>query len=125
MPDPAVPLGPPSSTVPVLTLEVERRPDQVALVRCHGRLVAGATDILFSEVGPLFADYRRVVLDLSDLKHTDSMGLGALVRLCVAAMSAGSSLELVNLSQQIRALLGLTHLLDVFTVIGENRVKMM
>ena len=53
------------------------------------------------------------------------MGLGALVRLYVAAKSAGSSLELTHLSQQIRNLLGLTHLLDVFTVIGENRVKIM
>ena len=110
---------------PILSIEVERRPDGVAIVRCHGRLIAGATDVLSSGVRPLFADCRRIILDLSDLKHTDSMGLGALVRLFVSARSAGSSVELVNLSQQIRNLLGLTHLLDVFTVIGENRVKMM
>lgn len=117
MPDTAAPS--------VLSLEVERCPDGVAIVHCHGKLIAGATDILIAGVRPLLSGHKRVVLDLSDLKHTDSMGLGALVRLCVAARSAGCSLELTHLSQQIRNLLGLTHLLDVFTIVGENRVKMM
>jgi anti-anti-sigma factor len=112
-------------SVPVLSLEVERGSNQVAVVRCYGRLVAGATDILFSGVRPLFPEYRSLVLDLSELQHTDSMGLGALIRLCVSARSAGCELELVNLSRQIRALLGLTHLIDIFTAVGENRLKIM
>jgi anti-anti-sigma factor len=65
------------------------------------------------------------VLDLSDLKHTDSMGLGTLVRLYVGAKSAGCRLELMHLNKQIRHLLGLTNLFDVFTIIGENGVKFM
>jgi anti-sigma B factor antagonist len=114
-----------AAATPVLTIEVERCPDSVAVVRCHGRLVAGVTDILVNGVRPLLSENKRVVLDLSDLQHTDSMGLGALVRLYVAAKSAGCSLELTHLSQQIRNLLGLTHLLDVFTIIGESGVKLM
>ena len=94
-------------------------------MRCHGKLVAGVTDVLLNGVRPLIPNNKRIILDLSDLRHTDSTGLGALVRLYVAAKSAGSSLELTHLSQQIRNLLGLTHLLDVFTIIGENRVKIM
>jgi anti-anti-sigma factor len=66
-----------------------------------------------------------VILDLSDLKHTDSMGLGALVKLYVTSKSAGSSLELKNLSQQIQNLLGMTNLLDTFTVIAERNIKLM
>jgi anti-anti-sigma factor len=110
---------------PVFTFEVEECPDSVAVVRCHGKLVAGLTDVLQSGVRPLFANHTRVVLDLSDLKHTDSMGMGALVRLYVGAKSAGCSLELAHLSKQIRHLLGLTHLLDVFVVVGESGVKWM
>ncbi len=53
------------------------------------------------------------------------MGIGALVRLYVASKSAGCSLELTHLSKQIRNLLGVTHLLDVFVVIGESGVKWM
>jgi anti-anti-sigma factor len=110
---------------PILSLDVEQRPDKVAIVRCHGKLVAGVTDILINGVRPLLSNNQRVVLDLSDLAHTDSMGIGALVRLYVASKNAGCSLELTHLSKQIRHLLGLTHLLDVFIVIGENRVKFM
>jgi anti-sigma B factor antagonist len=115
---------PDTAASPVLSIEVEPFADSV-VVRCHGKLVAGVTDVLLNGVRPLIPNNKRIILDLSDLRHTDSTGLGALVRLYVAAKSAGSSLELTHLSQQIRNLLGLTHLLDVFTIIGENRVKIM
>jgi anti-sigma B factor antagonist len=117
MSDPAV--------APVLSLDVERCASNVFVVRCHGRLVAGVSDLLYSRVSELIPTTHRIVLDLSDLKHTDSMGLGTLVRLLVSAKSAGCSLELINLSQQIRHLLGLTNLFSVFTVIGENGIKFM
>lgn len=115
---------------PVLTIEVQRYSESVApggcvLVKCHGRLVAGHTHILLNEVTPLVKENKRVILDLSDLKHTDSMGLGALVKLYVTSKSAGSSLELTHLSQQIQNLLGMTNLLDTFTVIGERNIKLM
>jgi anti-sigma B factor antagonist len=110
---------------PTFTLEVELCNDNVAVVRCHGRLVAGVDKILYDRVIQLIPNHKRIVLDLSDLKHTDSMGLGTLVRLYVSARSAGCSLELMHLSQQIRHLLGLTNMLSVFTVIGENGIKFM
>jgi len=110
---------------PVLTIDTKRCTHNTVSVYCHGRLVAGSTDILTTGVRQLLPDTRRVILDLTDLKHTDSMGLGTLVRLYVSAKSAGSSLELVNLSKQIQHLLGLTNMLSVFTVIGENGIKFM
>ena len=116
---------PDSAPEPVLTVDVERCTGDVFVVRCHGRLVAGETHVLASKVVPLIPLTRRIVLDLSDLKHTDSMGLGSLVRLYVSAKSAGCSLELMHLSKQIQHLLGLTHMLSVFTVIGENGIKFM
>ena len=116
---------PDTAALPVLSLAVEHCAGNVAVVRCQGKLVAGVTDVLLKGVRPLIPNNQRIVLDLSALQHTDSTGLGALVRLYVAAKSAGSSLELINLSKQIRNLLGLTHLLDVFIVVGENRVKFM
>ena len=116
---------PNTAAPPALTLDLEYCAGNAVLIRCHGKLVAGATDILSNRIRPLIPEKKRIVLDLSDLQHTDSMGLGALVRLYAAAKSAGCSLELTHLSQQIRNLLGLTHLLDVFVVLGEHRVKMM
>jgi anti-anti-sigma factor len=110
---------------PVLAIEIERCSATELTVRCHGRLVAGATDVLTSGVRPLIPTSRRIVLDLSDLKHTDSSGLGTLVRLYVATKSAGCSLELMHLNKQIRHLLGITHMFDIFTIVGETGVKLM
>jgi anti-anti-sigma factor len=110
---------------PILTTEIKHFRDDVVLVICHGRLVAGVEDVLYTTVRQLIPDNKRVILDLSDLQHTDSLGLGTLVRLYVAAKTAGSSLELMHLSKQIRLLLGLTNLFDVFTVIGEKGVRFM
>jgi anti-anti-sigma factor len=108
-----------------LTTETKHYPDEVVLVICRGRLVAGTEDVLYATVRALIPSNKRIILDLADLQHTDSRGLGTLVRLYVAAKSAGSSLELMHLSKQIRHLLGLTDLFRVFTVIGENGVKFM
>jgi anti-anti-sigma factor len=110
---------------PILTTETKYFPHDAVLVVCHGRLVAGVENVLYTTVRELIPTSKRIILDLSDLQHTDSMGLGTLVRLYVGAKSAGCSLELMHLSKQIRHLLGLTNLFDVFTVIGENGVKFM
>jgi anti-anti-sigma factor len=110
---------------PILTTETKQFPHNVVLVLCHGRLVAGVDDILYATVRQLIPTNKRIILDLSDLQHTDSMGLGTLVRLYVGAKSADSSLELMHLSKQIRHLLGLTNLFDVFSIIGEKGVKFM
>jgi len=105
-----------------LTVEVERAPGE-ALVRLSGRLVAGVTDVLYLEVKGLMPRTKRIVLDLTDLTHMDSMGLGTLVRLYVNARAAGCDLELVNLGKRIRQLLGMTNLMSFFTIIGENDVR--
>ena len=113
---------PDQTTSAPLTLDIERTGD-TAIVRCHGRLVSGVHDLLYSQARQIMPDARRVVLDLTDLTHVDSTGLGTLVRLYVHARSTGSSLELINLGPRVRQLLGLTNLLSVFTVIGEHHIK--
>ena len=94
-----------------LTVEIDRAPGE-AVVRLSGRLVAGVTDVLYLEVRGLIPQTKRIVLDLTDLTHMDSMGLGTLVRLYVSARAAGCDLELVNLGKRIRQLLGMTNLMS-------------
>jgi anti-sigma B factor antagonist len=106
----------------LLTLDIERTGD-CAVVRCHGRLVAGVDGMFYANVRRLVPETKKIVLDLSDLTRMDSMGLGALVRLYVSARAAGCALELIHLGPQIRQLLGLTHLLSTFEVIGERGIK--
>ena len=107
----------------ILSLEVERK-GELALVKCHGKLISEVSGNFYTRIRKLFPEHKRIVLDLSDLIHMDSMGLGTLVRLVVSAKSNGCSLELYNLGKKVRDLLGLTHLLGCFTVIGEKGVTL-
>jgi anti-sigma B factor antagonist len=112
---------PQAAALPVLSLDVERKGTAV-IVHCHGRLVAGHCDVLYHRVRELLPESKRIILDLTDLKHVDSMGLGTLVRLYVSAKGAGSRLELINLGKQVRELLGITNMLSVFGDMCENGV---
>jgi len=103
----------------LLTLDIERT-DESAVVRCHGKLVFGVTDFFYTKINQLIPGRKQIVLDLSDLAYMDSMGIGSLVRLYVSARNAGCKLELTNLGKRVRELLGLTHLLSVFTSVGEH-----
>lgn len=105
------------------TLEVERTGEK-ALVHCHGRLVAGQTKPLSDAVKPLIPECKLIVLDLTDVKLMDSMGLGTLVRLYVSGKGSGCRLELIHLGKQIRELLGITNLLSVLTDMCEQGVTL-
>jgi anti-anti-sigma factor len=104
-------------------IEIDRAPG-VAIVRCRGKLVAGFTELLYVEVRQLMPDTKRIVLDLTNLTHMDSMGLGTVVRLYVSAKSAGCALELINLGKGIRQIFAVTNLLSVFTIVGEHNIRM-
>ena len=114
---------PEAATPKPFSIEIEDR-GTTALVRCHGKLLAGYTDLLYLPVSQLLPTHQRVILDLADLTHMDSMGLGALVRIYVGAQTKGCSLELRNLGQKIRDLLILTNLLPAFTITGERNIRM-
>jgi anti-sigma B factor antagonist len=103
------------------TLVIDRAPD-VAVVRCHGRLVSGSHDMFYADVRQLIPASKRIVLDLTDLAQMDSMGLGTLVRLYVSAKSAGCDLELINVGKKIREMLGITKVLTALTMIDENGI---
>jgi len=106
-----------------LTLSIERK-DDIAVVRCSGKLVSGVTSHLQNKVSALIPDCKRIILDLTNLTRMDSMGLGTVVRLYVSAKSSGCCLELVNLSTGIRHLLGVTNLLSVLTTMCEQGISL-
>jgi anti-anti-sigma factor len=106
-----------------LTLNVERISPEVVVIYCHGKLILGTGTILYAEVCKQLPGTKKLTLDLCDVNYMDSMGLGTLVRIYVSTKSAGCQLILKNLGKRIRELLGVSHLLGVFTVIGENGIK--
>jgi anti-sigma B factor antagonist len=105
-----------------LEFAIERHSDAV-VIRCRGKLVAGVNDRFYREVGELIPSSKRIVLDLTELTHMDSSGIGTLVRLYVSAKSAGCVLQLKNIGKSVRQLLGVTHLIDVLSVVGENNIR--
>jgi anti-sigma B factor antagonist len=103
----------PEEIVKILTFEIERDGDS-AVVKCHGRFVAGTTEELYQEVKHLLPQLKLVVIDLQDLTYVDSMGLGALVRLYSTAKQTGCEFKLLHLGKQLRNVLKMTNLLSVF-----------
>jgi anti-anti-sigma factor len=69
------------------------RSGKTAIIRCHGKLIAGVDNVLYRDVKPLLPECERVVLDLTDLTRMDSMGLGALVRLYVSVRLGADALQ--------------------------------
>jgi anti-anti-sigma factor len=108
---------------PVLTLQMHTE-GEAKVIKCSGKLVAGVTDALRSEVKSLIPNTKRIILDLTGLEKMDSMGLGTLVGLYVSAKTAGCNLVLVNLSQRIRHMMRITSVWSVLEVYGDNPFRM-
>jgi len=58
----------------------------------------------------------QIVLDLRDVTHIDSGGLGALVGLYASARKVGGDIKLANLGRHAHELLQITKLVTVFEV---------
>lgn len=114
---------PGTETVSPLTFDIERSGETI-LVRLHGKLIAGVGEAFYRKTKALIPDSKRIVLDMADLERMDSIGLGAVVRLYVSGRSAGCSVELMNIGKPVRDLLGVTHLLSVLSIIGENGIRL-
>jgi anti-sigma B factor antagonist len=103
----------PEESEKVLAFEIERDGDS-AVVKCHGRLVAGTSEEFNQEVKQLLSQSKVVVIDLADLTYVDSTGLGTLVRLYASSRQVGCEFKLLHLGKQLRNLLKMTNLLSVF-----------
>jgi len=116
--------NPPTGALPGLEVKVHTA-EGATVVRCSGRLVAGLTANLRKEVRALLPDAKLIVLDLTDLEHMDSSGLGTIVGLYVSARRASCDLRLINFNKRVRELLGMTNLLSVFEACGQYFIKML
>jgi anti-sigma B factor antagonist len=94
------------------------------LVKCKGRLVFGQTDILTEGVIDLLPKSTRVVIDLGEVDHMDSTGLGAVLYLYFSAKTSHCELRLVNLAPRVRQLFGIANILSLFEPCGEHNIRM-
>jgi anti-sigma B factor antagonist len=102
--------------------EVAKSPDldsqgnKVTTIICHGRLVSENSSELKDLVKPLLPLGGRIVIDLSDVSHIDSSGLGALVGLKISAVKQGLViLQFVNMTPRVLELMRMTHVAELLS----------
>src|ERR1700737_1320690 len=67
----------------------DKNGNQVTTIKCHGELASTTAGGIKELVRPLIPLGGRIIIDLGDVKHLDSAGLGALVGLKTSAIKQG------------------------------------
>jgi anti-sigma B factor antagonist len=67
-------------------------------------------------VKDLLKQDRQIVLDLRDVNHIDSAGLGTLVGLYLSARNLGGGIKLADVGSRVNRALQITKLVRVFEV---------
>ncbi len=101
-----------------------REKDGVTIVDLSGRITLGeASETLRDTVREsLSKGQKKILLNLGDVGHIDSSGLGWLVSSYATASKQGATVKLVNVGQNVNDLLLITKLYTVFEVF-ENETE--
>ena len=95
--------------------------DGVLVVDCSGRLVFGEESASLRDmVKKLLSESPQLVMNLREVNHIDSGGLGTLVSLYTTARNAGGAVKLASLSKRVGDLLQVTKLLTIFEVFDDE-----
>ena len=88
---------------------------EVKVVDCRGRIVLGdETAELRLLVKDLLQPSARLVLNLTNVNHIDSNGIGMLVGLHVAAKNVGAVIKLAGLVDHVKSVMETTRLITIF-----------
>jgi anti-sigma B factor antagonist len=91
--------------------------DGVIVIRLSGAIYFGEESMsLRVLVKDLLEKSRQIVLDLGDVTHIDSGGLGTLVSVYASAQKIGAEIKLAHISNHTRELLQITRLVTLFEV---------
>jgi len=87
-------------------------------VDISGRITLGEGNVMLREimVDLLEKGNKRILLNMTEVIHVDSAGIGELVRSHTSARKKGGHLKLVNPHQKVRDLLQMTMLSAVFDI---------
>jgi anti-sigma B factor antagonist len=98
-----------------------------ALIKVIGKVTATHLhDSLRGAVKDLYASGKKeVILDMEEVIHIDSTGVGELVSAYTSAAKEKTTLFLFNVPETVLELLEITNLLDVFTILepGSEQMK--
>lgn len=95
-----------------------REAGDVIIVDLKGRLVAGTGDEMLNEAINIVVanDWKKILLNLSDVSRIDSSGIGELNASRELAERFGSEIRLVNVRGRVLEILDLSQLLPLFHV---------
>jgi anti-sigma B factor antagonist len=97
--------------------------DGVTVLDCSGRIVFGEESATLRDtVKSVLTKSPKLVLNLAEVNHIDSGGLGTLVSLYTTARNAGGALKLAHLTQRVGELLKLTKLVTIFEVFENEQL---
>jgi anti-sigma B factor antagonist len=103
-----------------LNLDISRI-DDIAIVRCRGRIVFGEeADELRRVVLSLLKENRRIVLNFAWVGHIDSSGVGTVVASFISARHRGAEIKFAALSPVARRVLRMTNVDRLFEVYDSN-----
>lgn len=108
-------------------MEVDiRKMDDVIAVDLKGRLVAGTgaeqLQAIMNEI--IASDWKKIILNLSEVTKVDSAGIGELVASDRLAKRFGSTMKLVHLTGQIREIFELSQLLPLLTIFDSEEAAL-
>ena len=92
-----------------LELDPRKTPEEITVL-CTGKINSDTSALLLNTVQPLIRESKCIVLDLANVKHLDSSGVGALFKLWVNAKKTEREFKIINLNERIRRLLRTTNL---------------
>jgi anti-sigma B factor antagonist len=95
-----------------------RTVNDVVVIDTIGELRLGeGTDVMRHVVRELVDQgYRNILLNLRDVRHIDSAGVGELMSCYTSVRNQGGQLKLMNLSKNVHNLLQITKLYTIFEV---------
>ena len=98
---------------PALQLEVEKQPART-VVHCAGKVIIDSCPLFSTTVRPLISEGKVIRVDLSKVQQVDSVGIGTFVSVWASAKNNGCDLKFVHPSPQVRDLVEITRLHDMF-----------
>jgi anti-sigma B factor antagonist len=99
-----------------------RKTGDVVIVDLKGKLTAGLGDqILHDTIDELLAEnWKKILLNLSEVSFLDSAGVGELVAGLRTAKRFGASLKLLKAGQRVQSTLYIARLLPIFELYDDE-----
>jgi anti-anti-sigma factor len=92
-----------------LNCEVHSTPEETTVV-CTGKITSDTMAFLQQIVQPLIPGTKRILLDLTNVEHMDSSGMGMLVKLWISTKRADGEFKVTHLNERIKDLLRISNL---------------